>query len=184
MSVRVSASHILPDYLRPGLVVVFVGFNPSLRSAEIGHYYAGRGNQFWPFLYETGFTDVRLRPEEDSRVLDFGIGLTDIVKRLATRGIGGLGEKDYTAGFPILGEKVRRFKPKIVCLNGKSGYQRFLGHRCEYGLQPDPFEGSVLFLAPSTSGALPMARAEKLKCYTKLKEIADGMGRGATVEST
>ena len=44
------ADYVVPDYLRVGLNLVFVGFNPSLKSAEIGHYYAGRGNQFWPFV--------------------------------------------------------------------------------------------------------------------------------------
>ena len=53
----------LPDYLKRGLDVVFVGFNPGERSAHIGHYYAGRGNQFWNFLYESGLVPERLRPE-------------------------------------------------------------------------------------------------------------------------
>ena len=80
--------NVLPDYLKAGLKLVFVGFNPSLRSAELGHYYAGRGNQFWPFLFEVGLTDRRLTPEEDHRILDYEIGLTDIVKGRATRGVG------------------------------------------------------------------------------------------------
>jgi TDG/mug DNA glycosylase family protein len=50
----------LPDYLRPGLKLVFVGFNPGERSARIGHYYAGRGNQFWNFLYESGLVPEML----------------------------------------------------------------------------------------------------------------------------
>ena len=37
----------LPDYLAPGLKVVFVGFNPGETSARRGHYYAYPGNRFW-----------------------------------------------------------------------------------------------------------------------------------------
>ena len=38
----------LPDLLRPGLDLVFVGINPGERSASAGHYYAHPGNGFWP----------------------------------------------------------------------------------------------------------------------------------------
>ncbi|SVE60177.1 uncharacterized protein METZ01_LOCUS513031, partial [marine metagenome] len=30
----------LPDYLREGLEILFIGLNPSKYSAEIGHYFA------------------------------------------------------------------------------------------------------------------------------------------------
>ncbi|MCZ6631892.1 MAG: mismatch-specific DNA-glycosylase [bacterium] len=165
---------MLADYLKPGLDLIFVGFNPSLRSAQIGHYYAGRGNQFWPFLYEAGFTDRQLAPEEDHLILDYRMGLTDIVKGRATRGIGDLDGEDYSDGFPVLQEKVRRLRPRFVCFNGKSGYGKLVGKRCEYGLQEELFEGVRLFLAPSTSGALPMLRAEKLAYYCDLKAVLDG----------
>ena len=106
------ADYVLRDYLRVGLNLVFVGFNPSLRSAEIGHYYAGRGNQFWPFLYEAGLTDRLLEPREDATILDYNIGLTDIVKGRATRGIGDLTDGDYVSGFELLREKMRRYRPR------------------------------------------------------------------------
>jgi G:T/U-mismatch repair DNA glycosylase len=44
----------LPDYLRKGMKMILVGANPGERSARVGHYYAGRGNQFWPILYGSG----------------------------------------------------------------------------------------------------------------------------------
>jgi hypothetical protein len=36
----------LPDLLAPNLDLVFVGINPSLKSARVGHYYAGLGNLY------------------------------------------------------------------------------------------------------------------------------------------
>ena len=48
---------MLPDYLSPGLKVVFVGTAAGERSAARGHYYAGRGNKFWELLWEAGLTD-------------------------------------------------------------------------------------------------------------------------------
>ncbi len=41
----------LPDHLRKGMKLVIVGCNPSESSVRVGHYYAGRGNEFWPILY-------------------------------------------------------------------------------------------------------------------------------------
>jgi TDG/mug DNA glycosylase family protein len=162
----------LPDYLRPGLALVFVGFNPSLKSAAVGHYYAGPGNQFWNFLYEAGFTERCLAPEEDHLLLDFGIGLTDLVKR-ATRGSGDLSTGDLRSGLPILRQKISRYQPSVVCFNGKSGYAQAVGRSCEYGPQEELLEGIPLFLAPSTSGALPMKREEKLSYYKELKKLLD-----------
>jgi len=96
----------LPDYLKRGLDVVFVGFNPGERSAHIGHYYAGRGNQFWNFLYESGLVPERLRPEQDRRVLEFGLGLTDLVKRWS-RSANELRAEDFNNGAPRLERRLR-----------------------------------------------------------------------------
>ena len=165
--------YVLPDYLRVGLNLVFVGFNPSLKSAEVGYYYAGRGNQFWPFLHEVGLTDRLLAPREDATILEYNIGLTDIVKGRATRGIGDLTDGDYVSGFELLRKKMRRYRPRVICFNGKSGYAKVMGGKRDYGLQEEMLEGAKLFLAPSTSGALPMPRVEKLRYYRDLKSFVD-----------
>ncbi|MDP6036968.1 MAG: mismatch-specific DNA-glycosylase [Candidatus Latescibacteria bacterium] len=171
------SENVLPDYLRAGLNLVFVGFNPSLKSAEIDYYYAGRGNQFWPFLFESGLTDRLLTPQEDALVLDYHIGLTDIVKGRATRGIGDLTDDDYVSGFEVLREKIRTYRPRVVCFNGKSGYAKVVREKRDYGLQGEMLEGVRIFLAPSTSGALPMPRIEKLRYYCELKMLIDCEGR-------
>ena len=49
----------------PTCKVLFVGINPSLRSAEVGHHFARPGNRFYPALHAAGFTPRRLRPDED-----------------------------------------------------------------------------------------------------------------------
>jgi len=71
----------LPDYLRKGMKLIIVGCNPGERSARVGHYYAGRGNQFWPLLYESGVVPEMLSYNDDKRLVEFGVGLTDLVKR-------------------------------------------------------------------------------------------------------
>ena len=75
---RVSAAtarHELGPIVGPGLRILFVGINPSLRSAEVGHHFARPGNRFWSTLHAAGFTPRRLRPDEDAELPAFGIGL-------------------------------------------------------------------------------------------------------------
>ncbi|MCE8471073.1 hypothetical protein LZ189_18835, partial [Rhodovulum sulfidophilum] len=45
---------ILPDFVAPDLRSVFCGMAAGPRSAELGLYYAGHGNRFWPVLHRAG----------------------------------------------------------------------------------------------------------------------------------
>jgi len=158
----------LPDYLRPGLKVVFVGFNPGERSARVGHYYAGRGNQFWNFLFEAGLVPERLRPEDDSRLLDFGVGVTDVVKRWS-RSSNDLKGRDYRAGIPALEARLLKAAPLAVAFNGKTAYERFCGRSVRLGLQREPLGSSRVFVLPSTSGRNgSLTREEKLRFFRGL----------------
>src|ERR687893_313949 len=71
------------DLLRPGLELLFCGYNPSLRSGLSGHHYAHPGNRFWRVLYAAGVTDRMYLPEDDVRLLDLGIGFTNLASRPA-----------------------------------------------------------------------------------------------------
>src|SRR5437016_6911648 len=68
----------VPDLIAPGLKVLFVGINPSLYSAAVGHHFARPGNRFWPALHAAGFTDRLLHPSEGRLLLQSGYGITNI----------------------------------------------------------------------------------------------------------
>lgn len=53
---RRTPRQVLGPILGYGLRIMFVGVNPSLRSAEVGHHFARPGNRFWPTLHAAGFT--------------------------------------------------------------------------------------------------------------------------------
>ncbi|HTG62214.1 MAG TPA: mismatch-specific DNA-glycosylase [Terriglobia bacterium] len=160
----------LPDYLQPGLKVVFVGFNPGERSARIGHYYAGRGNQFWNLLYESGLVRQRLRPEDDHRILEFGLGLTDVVKRWS-RSSSSLRAIDYKKGIPRLLAKLRQVQPRAVAFNGKLAYEKVAAAPVQLGLQREKLEGALVFVLPSTSGRNGrLTRAAKLRYFRRLAQ--------------
>ncbi|HEX3543742.1 MAG TPA: mismatch-specific DNA-glycosylase, partial [Candidatus Acidoferrum sp.] len=77
--------------------LVIVGCNPSESSVRVGHYYAGRVNQFWPVLYKGGVVPEPFDYHDDKRVIEFGIGLTDLVKR-PTKTPAELTREDFAEG--------------------------------------------------------------------------------------
>jgi TDG/mug DNA glycosylase family protein len=160
----------LPDYLRPGLKVVFVGFNPGERSAHLGHYYAGRGNQFWNFLFESGLLPVKVDWDEDHRVLEFGIGMTDLVKRWS-KSSSELRADEYRKGIHRLNDQLQRAAPRarVVAFNGKGVYEQFLGNPVRLGWQRERVAGARVFVLPSTSGRNgSLTRIEKLEYFRQL----------------
>jgi TDG/mug DNA glycosylase family protein len=143
----------LPDYLRPGLKLLLVGINPGLRSAEVGHHFAGPGNRFWALLHDSGITPRRLSYEEDAHLLDFGVGLTNIARR-PTRSSSDLRKEDFSRGRRVLARKIARFRPHSVGFVGLTVYREFQGSRTPVrcGFQKERIEDAVLFVLPNPSG--------------------------------
>jgi mismatch-specific thymine-DNA glycosylase len=160
----------LPDHLRSGMRLVIVGCNPGDRSARVGHYYAGRGNDFWPLLYESGVINELLSHREDKRMIEFGIGLTDLVKR-PTRTPEELGREEFAEGRIVLSEKLRQFTPQVVAFNGKMTFESFSQRPCALGLQKELLYGAQVFVLPSTSEENSVSRATKLKHFRQLAKI-------------
>lgn len=141
----------LPDYLSKGSKLVIVGCNPSLVAARTGFYYSGRGNQFWPLLHDSGLVPERLRPADAYRVCEFGIGLTDLVKR-PTKGSDGLSTLEFAKGRDVLRRKLEAIScPRVIVFNGKIVYEQYTGRKCDYGLQKERLHGAVVYVLPSTS---------------------------------
>lgn len=140
----------LPDYLRDNLDILFVGLNPGLYSAQVGHYFAYKHNRFWSALSASGLIPETVGPEEDARLLEWGIGLTDVVKR-PTRGIQELKRAEFQRGARALREKIVRYQPRIVCFVGFTGYRVCCGKAGALQGRHGRFEQTQLCVIPSTS---------------------------------
>ena len=160
----------LPDHLRRGLKLVIVGFNPGERSARVGHYYAGRGNLFWPLLYEAGLVPEPLEYEDDVRLVEFGIGLTDLVKR-PSAGIEDLRREDWLEGGVLLAQKLEQFAPRVIAFNGKLAFEKFSGRPCKLGVRKERLYGARVFVLPSTSGKNAQERGSKLRSFRQLAAL-------------
>jgi double-stranded uracil-DNA glycosylase len=172
------ATLTLPDLLREDLEILFVGINPGLKSARVGHYYAGPGNLFWRCLHESGLTPERFLPDEDTRLLDLGIGITDCVKR-ASRMASEVRAGEFRESAVALVEKIERHRPRIVCFNGLMGYRATIHPEAQLGLQERPLGGAVVFVVPSTSAAnANFTREERVEWFTRLRELRDRLRAG------
>jgi double-stranded uracil-DNA glycosylase len=161
-----NARATLPDLLRDGLDLVFVGINPSLYSVAQGHYFARRANRFWPCFSRSALSAAarrglgveRLTPEHDRRLPEHGIGFTDVVKR-ATARADEVTRAEFAAGAVALAAKIERCQPRIACFHGVTGYrpmQRVLAPAetgCGLGLQTARIGATRIFVVPNPSPA-------------------------------
>jgi TDG/mug DNA glycosylase family protein len=155
--------------------ILFVGINPSLRSAEVGHHFAGPGNPFWRLLYAAKLIPDALTYEDDARLPSCRLGLTNIVPR-ATRAASELSPDDFKAGRVQLARLIARVKPEIVAFVGVTVYRAFFGPRVSPGIgaKRERIGDARVFVLPNPSGlnaAYPGFR-DKLVWFKRLKRYA------------
>lgn len=161
----------IPDHLQTGLKILFVGFNPSIRSSETGHHYANPNNRFWKILHETGLTPRKFAPHETRELLELGFGLTNIVER-PTREAAEISKEEYREGAALLREKIEAYQPNAVCFVGKGVYKEFSNKRkIDWGVQKNPVvPGMIEFVAPSSSGLVRIKFNDIVDVYRGLNK--------------
>jgi TDG/mug DNA glycosylase family protein len=142
----------VPDVLARGRPIVFVGINPGLYSAAVGHHFARPGNRFWKALHLGGFTDRVLDPSEDRNLPSYGVGITNLVDR-ATAAASELSSRELRAGAVTLERKVRRFRPAAVAVLGVTAYRAAFERKdAALGRQREDLAGAALWVLPNPSG--------------------------------
>ena len=133
-------------------------------------YYSGRTNVFWPVLHKSGVIPEPLEYGDDRRIIEFGIGLTDLVKR-PTRGVEELTREDFAEGRIVLSQKLEEFTPRVIAFNGKSVYEQFAQRKCKFGMQKELLYGARVYVLPSSSGENANAQRERLTHFRKLAQL-------------
>ena len=140
---------ILPDLLQPGLLLVFCGTAAGRRSAAEGAYYAHPGNLFWRALHAVQLTPRQFAPAEFPLLPALGIGLTDLAKHH-------MGNDDELPrdAFDVaaLRARIEHHRPRVLAFTSKAAARAALGRATGYGLQPECFGRTQLFVLPSPSG--------------------------------
>ena len=175
----------LPDYLRSGLDLVFVGINPGLYSVRKGHYFARKTSRFWPALSASTLSKPMRRnlgvgflgPEHDSELIRFGIGLTDVVKRPSANA-GELDAREFEEWVPVLIRKLRRYAPRVACFHGLTGFRPFLriglhsDRQPILGPQPEIISKTRLYVVPNPSPAnAHFTLLDQISWYDRLAEF-------------
>ena len=175
----------LADRIGPGLRVLFVGINPGVRSAEIGHHFAGYSNRFWKLLWESGLVPEPVTFEHDDRLPEFGFGITNLIAR-PSPGINDLSPSEYVEGWQLLDRKLRRYRPEIVALIGVTLYRAIeplviadadrparaarLSRQVRLGPQAMTIHGAQVFVLPNPSGRnANFSYGEMLAAYRLLR---------------
>jgi TDG/mug DNA glycosylase family protein len=174
----------LGPIVAPGLDVLFVGINPSLRSAEVGHHFARPGNRFWAAIHAAGFTPRRLRPEEDAQLLEHGVGVTNIADR-PTRDAGQLSRDELRAGAAALERTVATCAPRLVAVLGLTAYRTaFARPRAAWGLQPETIGGRPVWILPNPSGLNAHYKpADFARLYAEARAYAESCSRASASAS-
>lgn len=154
MAARPSLREHLPDRLRAGLDVVFVGTAAGHNSAALGAYYAHPANRFWKTLYAVGLTPRLFAPLEFGELHSLGIGFTDMSKT----GVGmdhEVREDQYDTG--RFERSMRTHCPRAVAFTSKKAASVWLRagtNDIQIGIQETRADSfPQLFVLPSPSGA-------------------------------
>jgi double-stranded uracil-DNA glycosylase len=164
--------NLVRDIIKDKLTILFVGFNPSIRSSETGHHFANPNNRFWRILFEAGLTPRKFAAVEDDLLLELGYGITNIVAR-PTKAADEITKEEYRQGREILLQKISTIKPKVVCYVGKGVYLQFSGKKeAPWGVQDEGVvTGTIDFVAPSSSGLVRMRLEDMVEIYRGLAKL-------------
>jgi TDG/mug DNA glycosylase family protein len=134
------------------LAILFVGINPGLYTAAIGHHFGRPGNRFWPALHAGGLTPRLFSPYDERELLPLGYGITNVVAR-ATAAADELTPAELLEGGRKLADKARRYRPRILTFLGIGAYRAALSRpRAVLGEQVEPIGASRVWILPNPSG--------------------------------
>ncbi|WP_263355278.1 G/U mismatch-specific DNA glycosylase [Acidicapsa acidisoli] len=166
----------MQDILAQNLLVVFCGINPGLRSAALGHHFAGRGNRFWKTIHLAGFTMEEIAPENGASVLAYKCGLTTAVERPTARA-DQLSRDEFERAASSLSAKIARYSPGYVAFLGKAAFAAIFDRRSvSWGKQDVLLGGSKTWVLPNPSGLNRSFGLDQLvRAYTELRIALDGV---------
>lgn len=161
--------------------LLFVGINPGLWTAAVNAHFARPGNRFWPALQLAGITPHRvdasrgLLPDDRRRLLEAGIGITNLVPYATARADELTAEQLRLAGEP-LHALVEHYRPRVVAVLGVSAYRRaFAARTARQGRQAGTLAGAELWVLPNPSGLNAHETATSLAAAYREAALAAGV---------
>jgi TDG/mug DNA glycosylase family protein len=152
----------LPDLIDYNLRALFCGINPGAKAAQTGHHFEGRNNRFWKTMHASDLTPVLIEPKNDSKILDFGIGLTTVVSR-PTKRADELTKEDFLLSADQFKSKILKYRPQRLIFLGKAGYSRLIGNSAfDWGKQDQKFLQAQVWILPNPQRTKPFIFFKRL----------------------
>jgi double-stranded uracil-DNA glycosylase len=171
----------IPDFTGPHPRLLFVGFNPGLRSAAVQAPFALRSNRFWPTLYRAGILDRAvdasqgMSDDDRAHLFERGVGITSLVRE-ATARADELTAEQLVAGAEALRARVEAAAPAVVAILGITAYRiAFRQPVVVPGPQADPIGPSAAWVLPNPSGLNAHATASDLAAAYRAAAVAAGI---------
>jgi len=144
-------AHVLPDRLKPGLMLVFCGTAAGRQSALQKAYYAHKQNKFWHTLYEVGLTPILFEAKDYRGLWRLGIGLTDIAKyaygmdhQLPEDSLG-------CEAAEALRARIRKIAPRYLAFTSLTAGRAVMGKGARPGAQKEQIGATKIWILPSPS---------------------------------
>ena len=132
--------------------MIFCGLNPALSAAVAGHNFSSGSNRFWTVLHLAGFTDVRLPPRDERRLLEYGCGITAVVPR-PTRRAAEIAPEEFRRARRGFEARMRQHAPRAIAFLGKRAVSAMIGRSdIGWGRLPTEFAGTMAWILPNPSG--------------------------------
>lgn len=162
---------MVEDILAPGLRVVFCGINPGLSSAGTGFPFAHPANRFWKVIYQAGFTDRQLKPQEAQHLLD------KLVDRPTVQA-NEVSKQELHAGGRKLIEKIEDYQPQALAILGKQAYEQGFSQRgAQWGKQTLTIGSTQIWVLPNPSGLSRVSLEKLVEAYRELDQALVVRGR-------
>ena len=121
-------------------------------------------------IFLAGFTDVRLQPHDERRLLEYGCGITAVVCR-PTRRADEVSPEEFKAARIGFEAKMRSYAPRSIAFLGKRALSAMLGlPKVEWGQFPTGFAGTKAWILPNPSGLNRVFTLDALvEAYSELR---------------
>ena len=148
----------VPDLVRPGVLLVFVGINPGLMTAARQIHFGNPANRFRPALVAAGLLEPPpagtpgMTQADLATLLARGIGITNLVP-FATAQADELSKAQLVAGRTRLESFVTEHRPRVVAVLGITAYRTAFGRpHATPGRQTEQIGDAELWVVPNPSG--------------------------------
>jgi double-stranded uracil-DNA glycosylase len=168
-----------PEILAAGLDVVFCGLNPATSAATAGHNFSNPSNRFWSVLHLAGFTDTRIRPEDERRLLDYGCGITAVVRRPTPRA-SEVPTDEFRNARDEFEAMMRHYAPRVIAFLGKRALAAMTNKAdIVWGRYEPGFAETTAWVLPNPSGLNRNFTLDALvSAYSELRQYLRPGGLG------